>query len=135
MQVILMICGIIPLTLFGYLIYVKLKIYKTRTALQELGLINKKRNLEIISLFELLVWFMPILFFRKIDDLSYGNLIRKADISLLTMISSPVILILVMCVQQTRRECQHNYPCITATLPPWEEGKLVSTKPLNNACK
>lgn len=94
MQWILLILGFGSIASFHYLIYLKVKLYTRRMTLKEIGTIKSQANLAVLAVFEVVIWIVPVFFFRKVNDPENMRLIRRADMALLLTISFGIILIL-----------------------------------------
>ncbi|MEI9921901.1 MAG: hypothetical protein WDO14_24380 [Bacteroidota bacterium] len=74
--------GCIFIFSFVYLFIIKLKLYRRRIILKQMGMIKGNPNLAMITFLEAIFWIVPVWSFRKVKDADNLNLLKTADLCL-----------------------------------------------------
>lgn len=82
------ILGLLSVTIFFYLIFLKIKLMGVRKQLQQTGLIKNSFKIHFLLFFELVFWMLPVFIKYSVDHTGYRGLINRINLLWLIMIIS-----------------------------------------------
>lgn len=85
------ILGLITVTCFFYLVFLKIKLFATRKRLQEQGVIEKAFNLYLTSFFELVFWMLPVFIKYTCTNIDHKRQMNRINVLWLIMLGSAVL--------------------------------------------
>ena len=85
--------GLVSVTIFFYLIFLKIKLMELRKNLQQEGLIKNSFNVYFASFFELVFWILPVFIKYKVNNESYNRLITRMNVLWFIMIISAFLVL------------------------------------------